>query len=216
MRARPIRIVAFVLSVMFLVAACGGDGGGGGSGASSDLEKWIPEEVNGQKLERKEVTVPKEGEEGATTTAPPEGEDAKNTSQLGQSLASSIPKVEGIAVGEIPSTGENAAFGQEMPALFVGALQSSEGVDAVQKSLGQSAAGATQETVKVDGVDVTVITFDMAQQLQGQQLPEGTPPLPTITIQFFSPEKDVVVVVFSTESREMADAATKASIESGK
>lgn len=222
MPVRPLRVVALALVILFVVAACGGDSGGdseGGSGASGDLEKWIPEEVDGKKVEVKEATLPPKSEDGSTTTssAPPEGDETSaKTSQLGTSLATSIPKVEGIAVGEIPASSDNALAAEGMPSLFIGALQSSEGAKSVKESLSSTAPGANLKTEEVDGIEVSTLEFDMSQQLQGQQLPEGTPALPKITISYFAPEKNVVVVVFSTESPELAQAAVKASIESGK
>lgn len=226
MPVRPLRVVALALVFVFMIAACGGDSGGddgGGSGASADLEKWIPEEVDGKKVEKKEATIPPKSEDGSsttsttTTTAPAEGDEANaNISQLGTSLATSIPKVEGIAVGEIPASSDNALAAEGMPSLFIGALQSSEGAKSVKESLSSTAPGANLKTEEVDGIEVSTLEFDMSQQLQGQQLPEGTPALPTITISYFTPEKNVVVVVFSTESPELAQAAVKASIESGK
>lgn len=222
MPVRPLRVVALALVVLFVVAACGGDSGGdseGGSGASANLEKWIPEEVDGKKVEVKKAMLPPKSEDGSSTTstAPPEGDKARgNTSQLGTSLATSIPKVEGIAVGEIPASSDNALAAEGMPSLFIGALQSSEGAKSVKESLSSTAPGANLKTEEVDGIEVSTLEFDMSQQLQGQQLPEGTPALPKITISYFAPEKNVVVVVFSTESPKLAQAAVKASIESGK
>lgn len=172
---------------------------------SVNIKAWIPSEVDGRKLDLQKDP---------------------SRSGLGKSLNETSGDIEKLAIGEIPGVSES------FPTLFIAAMESKTNAQAIEKAFSRSQKMMSESTATIAGEKVRVLEMDLAQLGQGGGAqgqgggaqpdgggaqPEGSakPPMPTITLELFSPNEDTVILVFSAESRKLADAGMKAAIESG-